>query len=112
MKSVRRLGFLVLLVLAGAMFTGCFRQNIITLVVQVPQMKTMECSKVIQDALGRIDGIVSADPSTENRTMTIRFDSRKLNIKNVEFLIAGLGFDVNNELGKPEAKAALPVDCR
>ena len=112
MRSLNRAGFLFLILLAGAMITGCFRQNIITLVVQVPQMKTMECSKVIQDALGRIDGIVSAEPDIEKRNMTVRFDSRKLNIKNVEYLIAGLGFDVNNELGKPEAKAALPVDCR
>ncbi|HPG00960.1 MAG TPA: heavy-metal-associated domain-containing protein [Kiritimatiellia bacterium] len=112
MRFVNRMGLLLLLVLACAMMTGCFRPNIIKMEAQVPQMKTMECSKIIQDALGRIDGIVSADPDIANHTMTIRFDSRKINIKNVEFLIAGLGFDVNNEAGKPEAKAALPVDCR
>ncbi len=105
-------GMFTLILLTGLCLTGCFRQNVIPLTVEIPQMKSMECSKVIQDALGRIDGIVAAEPNIEARTMTIRFDTRKLNVKNVEYLIAGLGFDVNKEKGKPEARAALPENCR
>ena len=91
---------------------GCYRQDIRTLVVNVPQMKSVDCSKIIQGALSRIEGIVSAEPNIEKRTISITYNSTKLAIKNIEFLIAGVGFDANDEQGKPEAKAALPSGCR
>jgi copper chaperone CopZ len=91
---------------------GCFRQDVRTLVVNVPQMKSADCSKIIQGALSRIEGIISAEPDLEKRTMSITYNSTKLSIKNIEFLIAGVGFDANDEQGKPEAKAALPAGCR
>ena len=75
-------------------------------------MKSADCSKIIQGALSRIEGIRSAEPDIENRTISVTYDSTKLSIKNIEFLIAGVGFDANDEPGKPEAKAALPVGCR
>ena len=99
--------------LAAALILGaCFRQDIRTLVVKVPGMRTTECSKIIQGALSSIEGIVSAEPDIENRTMSITYNGTKLGIKNIEYLIAGVGFDVNDEQGKPEAKAALPAGCR
>ena len=103
------IGFAVVL---ACMVCGCFRQDVRTLVVKVPQMKSLECSKIIQGALSSIEGIVSAEPDIENRTMSITYNGTKLGIKNIEYLIAGVGFDVNDEQGKPEAKAALPAGCR
>ena len=88
------------------MVCGCFRQDVRTLVVKVPQMKSLECSKILQGARSSIEGIVSAEPDIENRTMSITYNGTKLGIKNIEYLIAGVGFDVNDEQGKPEAKAA------
>lgn len=99
----------LLLLLAAC---GCFRQDTRTLLVNTPGMKTQECSKIIQGALSRIDGIESVDPDLEKHTLTIRYNSTKLGIRNIEYLIAGLGFDANDAEGKPEAKAALPADCR
>ena len=110
MKSARNLfGSLAIAMLLAC---GCFRQDVRTLVVSVPQMKSADCSKIIQGALSRIEGIVTAVPDLEKRTMVITYNSTKLSIKNVEFLIAGVGFDANDEQGKPEAKAALPAGCR
>ena len=110
MKSARYL--LLGAVAAAALACGCFRQDVRTLVVNVPQMKSADCSKIIQGALSRIEGIVSAEPDLEKHTMSVTYNSTKLSIKNVEFLIAGVGFDANDEKGKPEAKAALPAGCR
>lgn len=98
--------------LVAALTAGCFRQDIRTITVRVPQMKSPECSKVIQDALGRIEGIVTAQPDLSAGTIDVTFDSRKLANKNVEYLIAGLGFDANDLRGKPEARASLPAECR
>jgi copper chaperone CopZ len=75
-------------------------------------MKSADCAKIIQGALSRIEGIISAEPDIEKHTMSVKYNSTKLAIKNIEFLIAGVGFDANEESGKPEAKAALPPGCR
>jgi len=90
---------------------GCFRKDILTLEVEVPEMATAECSKIIQSALSRIEGVISAEPDFERRTMTVVYNGQKLNIKNVEYLIAGVGFDANGIPGKPEAKRGLPAEC-
>ena len=91
---------------------GCFRQDHITFAVHVPAMKTPACAKMIQEALGRMEGISAAEPSLTDHTITVVYDDRRLARKNIEFLITGLGFDANGEPGKPEAKAALPAECR
>ncbi len=109
MKSIFQLLGAVLLL---AWATGCFRQDIRTLEVKVPQMKSPECSKVIQDALSRIEGIRSAQPDVAQRVIVVTYDSKKLAIRNIEFLIAGVGFDANEEPGKPDAKVKLPEGCR
>jgi copper chaperone CopZ len=98
--------------LIATLTAGCFRQDIRTFVVNVPQMGSPECSKIIQDALINVEGIHSADPDLHNKSMTITFDSRKLAIKNIEYLIADRGFDANEAQGNPEARAALPPACR
>jgi copper chaperone CopZ len=110
MKSMRR-AILLLAAFAG-LSAGCFRQDIKTLVVRVPQMKSPECSKTIQDAMSRIEGIYSAQPDLAARTMAVTYDTKKLSIKNVEYLITGLGFDANDEKGNPEARNNLPAGCR
>lgn len=102
----------VLTALLSSIWVGCFRQDIKTLVVTVPQMKSPECSKVIQDAMSRIEGIYSAEPDLAARTMAVTYDSKKLSIKNVEYLITGLGFNANGEAGNPDARKNLPAGCR
>ena len=96
----------------AAMTVGCFRQDIRTIVVNVPQMKTAECSKLIQDALAKIEGIVTAEPDLVQHTIAVTYDSKRLAIKNIEFTIAGVGFDANDTPGKAEAKGKLPAACR
>ena len=99
----------VILVLSG---TGCFRKNVLTVTVNVPQMKAAECSKLIQDALLKIDGIMFAQPDTTTHSIAVTYDSRKLALKNIEFLISGAGFAANDTPANPEARAALPEACR
>lgn len=103
----------VLLFAASLVLTaGCYRQDIRTLVVKVPAMASADCSKVIQDALGRIEGVVSAQPNLEEHTMSVTYDARKLAVRNIQYLISGVGFDADDLPGKPDVKAALPAGCR
>jgi copper chaperone CopZ len=75
-------------------------------------MKTEACAGIIQDALAKSEGIVSARADIAGRTITVTFDGNRLAIKNVEMRIADAGFDANRIPAKPEAKASLPTDCR
>ncbi len=105
------------IIVAGLMVaglsTGCFRKVDQTLEVKVPQMNSPECGKIILDALmGPIEGIESAHPDYGNRTVTVKYNSTKLGTKNIEFVIAGVGFDANDIPAKPEARKALPAGCR
>ena len=97
---------------AAILAAGCFRQDIKTIVVNVPGMKSPECSKIIQDATAKVDGIVEVTPDVTAHTVTVRFDSTRLAIKNIEFVIATAGFDANSTVAPPETKAALPAGCR
>lgn len=91
---------------------GCFRQDVKSIVVDVPQMKSPECSKIIQDAMTKVEGIVEVTPDINAHTVAVRFDSTRLAIKNIEFVIATAGFDANTTMAPPESKAALPPGCR
>ena len=92
--------------------SGCFRQDVRTIVVNVPEMKSPECSKIIQDAMLKVEGIEQVTPDVAARTVTVRFNSTRVAIKNIEFVIATAGFDANSTLAPPETKAALPPGCR
>ncbi len=92
--------------------SACFRPDIRTVDYDVPAMGTTECVQIIQNALGAVDGILSARPDLQSHSIAVTYDSRKLSIKNIEFVISGSGFDVNDTQGRPEAKKALSADCR
>jgi copper chaperone CopZ len=91
---------------------GCYRQDLRTIVVDVPAMKTPRCSKIIQDALGGVDGIIAAQPDLQSQSISVTYDSTKLAIKNVEYVITGVGFTANGNDPKPAIKAKLPEECR
>ena len=91
---------------------GCLRQDVLTVTISVPQLKATECSKSIQDALLKIDGIMFAQPDPATHSIVVTYDSKKLALKNIEFLISGAGFDANDTPANPEARAALPESCR
>ena len=102
-------GAIAAAVLLGA---GCFRNDLRVVEVRVPQMATPECSKVILDALGRIEFVVSATPDVASRTVTVSYDSTKLALKNIEIVIANAGFDANEIPASPQARQNLPPECQ
>lgn len=91
---------------------GCYRQDVRTDIFQVPQMAGAECARIIQDALAPIEGIQSAQPDYENRTIAVTYDTKKLARKNVEYTITGVGFDCNESTANQTAKNKLPDTCK
>ncbi|HMP72951.1 MAG TPA: heavy-metal-associated domain-containing protein [Kiritimatiellia bacterium] len=103
---------LTLMVSLTFLSTGCFRNDTRTVAFHIPHLNAPECAEAVRIALGAMDGIYGAEADIPNRTLTVTFDGLKLGIKNIEFTIAGAGFDVEDTQGNPRAKAALPAPCR
>ena len=91
---------------------GCFRKDVRTIDVSVPQMRSADCGKIIQDALAKTDGIKSAQPDLNRKVLVIEYEALKLGIKNIEFVIAGVGFDANDVEAPIEVRTNLPAGCR
>ena len=111
MEKTRRATSWCLLLL---LISGCFRQEILTAEVNIPQLRAKECQQWVLDALDKLgpDAIIQADLDRERRTARILYDSRKVALKNIEYAITDAGFDANDEKARPEARAALPPACR
>ena len=91
---------------------GCFRQDRRTITVKVSQLNGPDCLRVIQDAAQKVEGIEQVAPNYEARTVDVTYNAMKLGIKNIEFIIAGAGFDANETQAPAAARAALPESCR
>ena len=92
--------------------TGCFRQDKRTITVQVPQLRSEECLRFIQDAVKPVEGIEQVTPHYEQGTLDVTYNAMKLGIRNIEFVIAGAGFDANDTKAPANVRAALPEGCR
>lgn len=121
-----------LLVLATSFLTGCgdpsggpdrppkplvikilgFRPDVRTITVQVPQMKSLDCQQRIQDALSKTEGVQTTTPDLALKKIDVRYDALKLGIKNIEYVIAGAGFDANDTPAPKDVRDALPPDCK
>jgi len=92
--------------------TGCFRQDRRTITVKVPNLRSEACLHLIQNAAKPVDGIEQLTPDYANGTLDVTYNAMKLGIKNIEFVIAGAGFDANETKAPDNVKAALPEGCR
>lgn len=95
-----------------ALAAGCYRQDIRTLEVSVPQMGSPECARIVQDVFSRVDGIKEVKIDLDNRRVTVTYEGLKMGIVNIEYHLTNAGFDANDKPGRPEARAKLPAECR
>lgn len=91
---------------------SCRKQDIRTVVVEVPQLKNPECAKIIQDAFMRHPGVQSVRPDFQAHKVTVTYNSMVVALKNIEFIIAGAGFDANDTKAFPDAVKKLPTERR
>jgi len=91
---------------------GCRKQDMRTVVVAVPGLKNPACAQIIQDAFMRQPGIKAVRPDFEQHTLTVTYDSMVTARKNIEFTIAGAGFNANDIPAVTNAAAALPAACK
>lgn len=101
-----------LFVAALTLCVGCFRQDHRTIEIQTPQLRSTNCFELVQAAIKSVDGIEYAVPHYEEGTLSITYNAMKLGIRNIEFVIAGAGFDANDTKAPPSVRVALPEGCR
>ncbi len=98
--------------LFASLCTGCFRNDTRIGEYRVPKMTDQECLNVLSAKLRGIEGVSDVRADFASQKVTVQFDGLKVALKNIEFVIAGAGFDVNETPGNPTAKAELPASCR
>ena len=93
---------------------ACFRNDIRTVEFDVPQLKSDSCTRFILDVLNsnKVEGVMAVTPNTSTRKLSVTYNSTRLGIKNIEFLIASAGFDANSTMAPAEIKAKLPPECQ
>jgi copper chaperone CopZ len=98
-----------MVVVAAATTLSCRRQDVRTVLIEIPEMATDELAQTALRAAASIPGVRS-DKCSYNlptRTLTITFDSLSSSLKNIEVAIADAGFTANDVPANAEAKRRL-----
>ena len=90
---------------------GCRQTDIRIAVVRVPNVINAACEARVRDALKSLDGVALEALAVTNGVLTVRYDSMKLGLKNIEHAIKDAGFDANEFAADPAARAKLPKEC-
>ena len=121
MKRILPLLALAALAVAG----GCRVRDVRTTTIRVAGLRNEACSNEIAKALARLPDsrytndrnnaemclrIEAIDYATGD--LTVRYDSMKVGVRNLEDAIAGAGFDTPTFPASEAARAKLPAACR
>lgn len=79
---------------------------------KVPNTKCIECEKLIESAISKDKGVLDVMVDSENKTVHLFFDKTKTNLDDVEKIVLGAGFDVENKKGDSEVQKTLPDCCK
>jgi hypothetical protein len=117
-KKLLALIFMLFTALGG--LTGCelvkktirFREDIRMVTFTVPALAEQECSKRLLNLLRGVGGIQKVIPDRSQLTLAVSYNSRDLGQKNILYSISRAGFDVDDTVADPQAKAKLPEVCR
>ena len=108
MKHILHLFAAAALLLAAA---GCRQTDVRTARVEVPTVINEACEKRVRAALAPLKGVQLDTLAVTNGVLTVRYDSMKLGLKNIEHAIKDAGFDANEFPADPEALRKLPQEC-
>jgi hypothetical protein len=102
----------VLALLALVAVASCRREDIRTVTIHCPQVTRGLHAGMVTQALGRADGVLPGTIQVDDGRVTVTYDSMRTALKNLEFVIAGAGFDAGGIPADPAARKALPPGSR
>jgi len=88
------------------------RQDAIHFEIKTSILKSWECEKLIKKALKDTPGILDFSLDLLDSKIHMYIDKNKTAKKDVEKIIADLGYDANDTKANPEAAAKLPAECK
>lgn len=113
---MKRFRFVVLAVITVAALIGggCFRKDIVTVEIHIPQMRTTECANRVVRILTSVDpeAIIRVETNVERLMARVTYNSTRMALKNIEHLLTSAGFDANEASAPLAARANLPEECR
>ena len=107
----------ITLVALLALGSGCFRNTVSEIELEIPAMRSQACARMVYDAVARL-GLGSEGPifeirfDVDSRKAWVQFDNVRLGRRNVEVAVRHAGFAVNDLPANEEARATLPRECR
>jgi hypothetical protein len=97
---------------------SCRRDDVRVATLRVPQVRNAACEERVRTALQGLRRFDAAyrKPDTltfdlRTGTLVVSYDSMVVGLKNIEHAILAVGFDVNDLVADPAARAALPPAC-
>jgi copper chaperone CopZ len=107
-------GFWILAVAGCLLSVSCRKVDLRTHTINTPGMKNEACAIVIRNSLEATAGVKkdSIETDLEARKVTVTYDGLILNLKNIEFAIADVGFQANEVPANQKAYDALPDVCK
>jgi len=120
--QIKKCCLILVIIISSSLLQGCYRNDIRSEDIKVPQLSGEPCAKVILRKLSKQKGIKEVTFDYANRLVSVSFDSKLLSIKNLEHTISGLGFDVKARYknkaeaylipGDEKARKRLSPSCR
>ena len=100
--------------LLALLASACFRPDIVTTRIDLPQLRSAECAERAGQALAQFerDALIEVTFDAGARQAVITYDRRRLALKNIEYALTRAGFDANQETATDEARTTLPAGCR
>ena len=111
-----RLG-LIGLAAAAVLATGCFRNTVSEIELDVPAMRTPAAARTVEAAIARL-GLGEAEPIRRIRTdpavrkAWVTYDNVRLGRRNIEVAVRHAGFAVNDLPADERVRATLPPEFR
>ncbi|MBN2301907.1 MAG: heavy-metal-associated domain-containing protein [Lentisphaerae bacterium] len=104
--------YIVLIAVLVAVLS-CRQRDVRTVEIRVPAMINKACVEHVVKAVMAVPGVdkESIEANLEKRTISVKYESLQLAIKNIEFAIAEAGFAANEVPAKEDAAKKLPPEC-
>ena len=105
---MRRLLEMTLVGLLTCSMAGCYRPRERTHIVSVPALKPAN-EAIVLGSLSNLDGFIGCKADQNSHRVSVTYVPEKLGMRNIEFAIAGAGYDANATPASAEARAKLPA---
>ena len=97
-----------------ALAAGCFRNTESVIELNIPAMKSEDCGRMVQGAVGHLGegAIKDIRVDVAARKAWVTYDNVRLGRRNIEVAVRHAGFAVNDLPADEDTRAKLPAECQ